>query len=58
MGDIHGSIVDLTVGNEHLSEQNNTRKLIIKHQEKINKVLLDGLHDAKKTFEICKKKKT
>lgn len=57
MGDIHGNIVDVIVGNERLSEQNKTRKLIRKHQAEISKVLLDGLHDSKKTFQTCQKSK-
>jgi hypothetical protein len=55
MGDVEGNIVDVIVGNEHLSEQNHARKLITKHRKHVQKVLLDGLHDSKKTFQTCKK---
>lgn len=53
MGDVCGNIVDIVVGNEHLSEQKHTKKLIIKHRKHIKKVLLDGLHDSKKIFQTC-----
>jgi hypothetical protein len=57
MGDTKGNIVDVVVGEETLNEQEVARELIKKHAKKIAVVYLDGLHDTKKTFELCKKNK-
>lgn len=55
LGDRKGKIVDVIVGNEHLDERKAGRKLIKRNKSKISKLLADGLHDVKATFNICKK---
>jgi len=46
-------IVDIRVGNEDLDERRSARGMIRKNQTKIDKVILDGLHDVRKTFNLC-----
>jgi hypothetical protein len=55
MGDIKGNIIDIRVGEETLDEQQVAREMIEAHASKISVVYLDGLHDTKKTFEVCEK---
>ena len=46
-------IVDIRVGNEDLDERKSARGMIRKNQTKISKAILDGLHDVRKTFNLC-----
>lgn len=57
IGDTKGNIIDIVVGEETLNEQEVARELIEKYSQKIAVVYLDGLHDTKKTFELCEKHK-
>jgi hypothetical protein len=47
------SIVDIRIGNEELDERKSARGMIRKNQTKIDKAILDGLHDVRKTFNLC-----
>lgn len=55
MGDSKGNIVDVRVGNEKLNEGKSSRSMIKKNKKKIKKLLGDGLHDCKDTFNLCNK---
>jgi len=55
MGDSKGNIVDIRVGNENLNEGKSSRGMIRKNKKKIKKLLGDGLHDCKDTFNLCDK---
>lgn len=57
LGDSKGNIVDVKVGNENLNEVKASRSLVKKHHKKIKKLLGDGLHDCKETFNLCKRLK-
>ncbi len=46
-------IIDIRVGNEDLDERKSARGMIRKNQTKIDKAILDGLHDIRKTFNLC-----
>jgi len=46
-------IIDIRIGNEDLDERKSARGMIRKNQIKINKAILDGLHDVRKTFNLC-----
>ena len=49
-----GRIIDIRVGNEKLSETKSARGMLRKN--KIRKVLMDGLHDIRSTFNLCAQK--
>lgn len=51
MGTQEGDIVDVKVGNESLNEKTKARTLIRTYKPKT--VLLDALHDANETFDLC-----
>jgi hypothetical protein len=53
MGNEKGEIVDIRVGPETLNERKAARGLIRKNHKKISKVIMDGLHDCRKTFNLC-----
>jgi len=55
MGDSKGNIVDVRVGNENLNEKKSSRSMIKKNKKKIKKLLGDGFHDCKETFNLCDK---
>lgn len=55
MGDSKGNIVDVRVGNEELNEGKSSRGMIRKNKKNIKKLLGDGLHDCKDTFNLCNK---
>jgi len=57
MGDTKGNIVDIRIGNEDLDERAASRGMLRKNQTNIDKVLLDGYHDCKDTFDLCNKLK-
>lgn len=57
LGDSKGNIVDVQVGDENLNERKSSRSLVEKHHKKIKKLLGDGLHDCKETFNLCKRLK-
>jgi len=48
-------IIDIRVANEKLDERKATRGMIRKNHEHIGQFLGDGLHDNKKTFNLCEK---
>lgn len=48
-------IIDIRIGNEDLDERKVARGMIRKNQSKIDKAILDGLHDCRKTFNLCEK---
>ena len=54
LGDTKGNIVDVDIGDEELDERSSSRKLVKKHSKKIKKLLADGLHDSKETFNLCR----
>lgn len=53
LGDKKGNVVDVRVGNENLDERASGRGLIRANKKCIRKVLMDGYHDCKDTFELC-----
>lgn len=55
LGDISGNILDIRIGNENLDERSAGRGMIRNNRTNIEKVLMDGLHDVKDTFELCGK---
>jgi len=57
MGTVDGKIIDIRVGNENLDERKSARGMIRTNHKKINKVLMDGLHDVRDTFNLCEKYK-
>lgn len=54
LGDTKGNIVDVEIGDEKFDERSSSRGLIKKHSKKIKKLLADGLHDSKETFDLCR----
>jgi len=57
LGTPDGRIVDIRVGTEALDERASVRGMIKDNHKKINKIILDGLHDCRKTFDLCEKYK-
>jgi hypothetical protein len=57
LGTPDGKIIDIRVGTEDLDERSSVRGMIRKNHSKINKIILDGLHDCRKTFDLCEKYK-
>lgn len=57
LGTPDGKIVDIRVGTEALDERASVRGMIKDNHKKINKIILDGLHDCRKTFDLCEKYK-
>lgn len=55
LGNTKGDIVDVKIGNEDLDERKAARTLVRKHKKKVKKLLADGLHDDKQTFNLCRK---
>lgn len=55
MGTTDGKVVDIRVGNEKLDERKSARGMIRNNYKKINKVIMDGLHDCRDTFNLCDK---
>ena len=55
MGDANGDIVDIRIGNENLDERAASRGMTRKNKKNIEKVIMDGYHDCKDTFELCHK---
>jgi len=55
LGEVHGNIVDVRIGNENLDERAAGRGMIRNNSGKIQKVLGDGLHDCEDTFNLCEK---
>jgi len=55
LGDISGDILDIRIGNENLDERSAGRGMIRNNRKNIEKVLMDGLHDVKDTFDLCGK---
>jgi len=53
MGDANGNIVDIRIGNENLDERAASRGMIRDNRKSIDKVITDGYHDCKDTFELC-----
>jgi len=49
------NIIDIRVGNENLDERKSARGMIRDNHSKIDKAILDGLHDVRKTFNLCEK---
>lgn len=47
------SIIDIRVGNENLDERKAARGMIRYNQSKIDKAIMDGLHDCRDTFNLC-----
>lgn len=56
MGANNGEIVDIRIGNEKMDERKSARGMLRKNYSKIDKVLMDGLHDCRKTFNLCDEK--
>jgi hypothetical protein len=53
LGDTEGNIVDIRIGDEGLDERAAGRGMIRKNKKNLKKVLADGLHDCKDTFDLC-----
>jgi len=48
-------VIDIRVGNETLDERKAARGMIRKNHSKIDKAIMDGLHDVRDTFNVCEK---
>jgi len=46
-------IIDVRIGNEELDERKVARAMIRKNHSNIDKAIMDGLHDCRKTFNVC-----
>ena len=55
MGTPDGKIVDIRVGNENLDERKAGRGMIRANFKKIRKIIADGYHDCRDTFNLCEK---
>lgn len=53
LGTTDGKVVDIRVGTETLNEPKAIRGMIRNNHSKIKKIILDGLHDCKCTFNLC-----
>ena len=53
LGDTEGNVVDFRGGNENLDEKAAGRGMLRKNRKCINTALMDGLHDANDTFNLC-----
>lgn len=53
LGDKKGNIVDVRLGNEGLNEKKSARGMVRKNKKKVKKLLADGLHDCRDTFNLC-----
>jgi hypothetical protein len=53
LGTPDGKIVDIRIGTETLDERASVRGMIRNNHKKIKKVILDGWHDCRKTFDLC-----
>ena len=53
MGDVHGDIVDIRIGNEDLNENPAGRGMLRKNHKNIDTYMGDGLHDARANFALC-----
>jgi hypothetical protein len=53
MGTTKGKIVDIRVGTETLDEKKAARGMIRSNHKKIQKIIMDGLHDCRDTFNLC-----
>ena len=53
MGTEDGKVIDIRVGNEDLDERKAARGMIRKNHRNIKKVIGDGLHDCRETFNVC-----
>lgn len=53
MSTINGRLVDIRVGNESLDERSSARGMIRNNHKRIKKVIADGHHDCRKTFNLC-----
>ena len=52
LGDRKGNIIDLRIGNESLDEWASARGLLRNNHKHVKKILMDGLHDCKDTFNL------
>jgi hypothetical protein len=50
-------VVDIRVGNEDLDERAASRGMLRDSSKKIDKAIMDGLHDCRDTFNLCEKEK-
>jgi len=55
LGDSKGNIVDIRIGNEDLDERKSGRGMVRKNCRNIKTAMMDGLHDCKDTFNLCRK---
>ena len=55
MGNTKGDIIDIRVGTETLDEKKAARGMIRTNHKRIKKIMMDGYHDCKKTFDLCEK---
>jgi len=55
MGTTDGKVIDIRVGTENLDERSSVRGMIRNNHTKIKKIILDGLHDCRDTFNLCEK---
>lgn len=53
MGTTDRKIADIRVGPETLNEKKVARGMIRQHHKKIKKVIMDGFHDDRSTFNLC-----
>jgi len=53
LGTPEGKVVDIRIGTETLDEKASVRGMIRENHKKIRKVILDGYHDCRDTFNLC-----
>ena len=55
MGTPDGKVVDVRVGNENLDERKAGRGMIRANHKRLTKVIADGAHDCRETFNLCER---
>ena len=55
IGTPDGKVVDVRVGNENLDERKAGRGMIRANHKRIAKVIADGAHDCRETFNLCER---
>lgn len=57
MGNTNGEVIDIRVGPETLNEKKAARGMIKGNHKVIKKIIMDGCHDCRETFNLCEQYK-
>ena len=57
MGNTKGDVIDIRVGPETLNEKKAARGMIRSNHKVIKKIIMDGYHDCRETFNLCEQYK-